>query len=253
MFNRDLPPVLTVDAGCPSGTPLLPEAPGQVRAARNVAAELGMFFAVPDPAADRHGWRPARLLYDASPGPLDEVVDYAAARLGRCERRVAVSLFFQGYAARLLSPQVGCVVGGGCIPAIPAGRLSWRRPGGELIELGLIQGPGWRGPVGALLHLVVTQSFTEHLHPLAAALLARTRLSPSVLRDNVASALVSALRLTDGRLGADWRRLASAALAHPLLIGSGHIGAGEPGFVRRSCCLYYRTKNGAKCSDCPLT
>ena len=235
-----------------SGNGVRPATPGQVRTARNAAADLGMFFAIADPADDQLGWRPARLLYDARSAALEEVVDSAVARLGRCERRVAVSMFFQGYAARLLSPQLGCVAGGGCVPAIPAGQLSWRRPGGELIELGLTPGPGWRGPADALLRLVVTQSFTAHLRPLAAALLAHSRLAPGVLRDNVASALVSALRLTDGRLGADWRTLARIALIHPQLSGSGHIAAGEPAFVRRSCCLYYRAENGAKCADCPL-
>jgi iron complex transport system ATP-binding protein len=211
-----------------------------------------MYFVIADPADDQRSWLPARLLYDPLSSPLDEIVDSAAARLGRCERRVAVSLFFQGYAARLISPQLGCLVRGGCVPAVPARRLCWRRPDGELIELGLIQGQGWRGPVDALLRLVVTQSFAEHLDPLAATLLAHTRLSPAVLVDNVASALISAHCLTDDSLGADWRSLASTALTHPLLSGSGHIGAGEPAFVRRSCCLYYRVTNGGKCGDCPL-
>jgi iron complex transport system ATP-binding protein len=220
----------------------------EVRAAREAASGLRMFFSIAYPAPGDGSWRPVRSLYGSVSGPLDDLIDTVVSRLGR----VAVSLFFQGYAARLLSPQLGCLAVGGCVPAVPTGSLSFRRPGDELIELGLAGGPGWRGSAGALIDVIVTQSFAEHLRPLTQALLARTRLSSSLLRDNVASALVSALQLTDGKLGTDWRTMATRALDHPLLRDSGILDVGDPAFVRRSCCLYYRVENGSTCADCPL-
>lgn len=221
--------------------------PGEVKAALAAAARLGMFFRMASP--DEPGWEPAERLYASGAGPLDAMLDDAVARLGGCERRVAASLLFQGYAARLLSPQVGCMVTKGCVPAVPAAGLRWRRPESEVVELGLEAGAGWHGPADVLTKLMLTQSFDGHLRPLAAALRARAGIPASVLRDNAASALVGALRLADKKF---WRFLAERALTNPLLRGSGSIHADEPAFVRRSCCLYYRVDNGGMCGDCPL-
>ncbi|HYK30436.1 MAG TPA: (2Fe-2S)-binding protein [Streptosporangiaceae bacterium] len=230
--------------------------PGEVRAALRAAASLGMFFRLADPGLDEAGWQPAGLLYASGSGALDAMLDDAAARLGGCERRVAASLLFQGYAARLLSPQVGCLVTSGCVPAVPAASLRWRRPDAEVVELGLEAGTGWLGPADVLTEVMLTQSFHSHLRPLADAVRARVRIPATVLRDNAASALVGALRLADDKIGRawrpGWRLLAEMALAHPRLRGSGTIGLGEPAFVRRSCCLYYRVDNGGLCGDCPL-
>lgn len=211
-----------------------------------------MFFRLADPRPGEAGWQPVRLLYVRGTGPLDAMLDDTVARLGGCERRVAASLLFQGYAARLLSPQVGCLVASGCVPAVLAAGLRWRRPDAEVVELGLAAGAGWRGSAEVLTGLVLTQSFDGHLRPLAAALRARAGIPGSVLRDNAASALVGALRLVDDKIVPGWRYLAEQALAHPRLRGSGVIGPDEPAFVRRSCCLYYRVDNGGMCGDCPL-
>ena len=247
---------------------------GEVSEALAAAAELGLFFHLADPADEPDaGWQPVTLLYQpaspkpaspepvspkpASPEPvasaLDSLLDVVIARLAGCERRVAASLFFQGYAARLLSPQAGCLVSAACIPAVTADRLAWRRPDTEIVQLSLAQGPGWRGPANVLIAEMVTQSFDEHLGPLAAALRTRTGIPASLLRDNAASALIAALRLADSRIESGWRRLAGLALDHPRLRGSGTLSLGEPAFVRRSCCLYYRVDDGGLCGDCPLT
>ncbi len=239
--------------------------PGEVRKALAAAAELGPFFRLADPSDPRDpsdpsdpsgeeaGWQPAGLLYERGGGALDSMLDAVMARLAGCERRVAASLFFQGYAARLLSPQVGCLVSAACLPAMPAGLLSWRRPDAEIVRLALAPGPGWRAPADALIGLTVAQSFDEHLRPLATALRARVGIPASLLRDNAASALVAALRLADSRIGPGWRHLAGLALSHPRLRGAGVLNQDEPAFVRRSCCLYYRVDNGGLCGDCPLT
>lgn len=211
-----------------------------------------MFFRLADPCTAEADWQPVGLLYADGSAALEAMLDDTTTRLGGCERRVAASLLFQGYAARLLSPQVGCMVTSGCVPAMPSEGLHWRRPDAEVVELGLVAGAGWRGPADVLTGLVLTQSFDWHLRPLAAALRARARIPASVLRDNAASALVGALRLADDLIIPGWRNLAEQALAHPRLRGSGAISAAEPAFVRRSCCLYYRVDGGGMCGDCPL-
>jgi hypothetical protein len=243
---------------------LRPAPEARVSAAMAGAGGLGLFFGFGGPVAGAAGWRPATALYAPGPGPspLDDLVESAGRALGGCERRVAASLLFQGYAARLLSPQLGCLATHGCVPAVPSDDLCWRQPGTQLIELGL-RAPGRagiEGPTGALLGVIVRQSFDEHLGPLSAALRARVKLPASLLRDNAASALVGALRLLDqavdrtpeARLQLGWRALARLALADPQVRGAGVITDGEPAFVRRSCCLYYRVDGGGTCGDCPL-
>jgi ferric iron reductase protein FhuF len=155
-----------------------------------------------------------------------------------------------------------------------AGRLRWRHPEDQMIELGLTADGGWAGSGRRLIEQLVAASFEEHLQPLADALRRRVRISAGLLTGNAASALVGGLALLAGRLGPDWRSLAAHAVAQPPLRGSGgwrgspehgsaeHGGAGrgggrwggggEPVFVRRSCCLYYRVAGGGLCADCPL-
>jgi ferric iron reductase protein FhuF len=224
----------------------------EVKAALAAAAGLGLFFRLANLHPGDAGWDPAGLLYADEAGALDAMLDETAARLGGCERRVAASLLFQGYAARLLSPQIGCLITSGCVPAVPAASLRWRRPDAEVIELGLVAGAGSRGPADVLIGVVLTQSFDAHLRPLAEALRAHARIPASVLRDNAASSLIGALQLAADKIVPGWRFLAEQALAHPLLRGSGVIYSQEPSFVRRSCCLYYRVDNGGMCGDCPL-
>jgi FhuF-like iron-sulfur protein len=220
----------------------------EVRDALAAAAELGMYFALIDPEVDQGGWQPVSALYPQANGQLDDLIESVLSNLGTDERRVAGSVFYQGFAARLLSPGLACLVGSGCIPAITGDQLRWRRGDTELIQLGFTPGAGWRGPADLLLGRLLDDTFGLVLEPLASALLATAPLSPLVLHDNVAAAVVSALQL----LGPDWRPLAALALQHPALgDDSGIIDAGRPAFVRRSCCLYYRT-GGGLCGDCPL-
>ncbi len=224
----------------------------QVRAGLAASAGLGMFFRLADPADDPVGWQPAESLYSAGGSHLDLLIDATRRGLRDCEPRVAASLFFQGYAARLLSPAIGCLATSGCVPDMTPGRLRWRRPAGALIELGMTAGPGWAAPAGTLIGLVVRAAVDGHFLPLADEVRARVRISGAILLDNAASALIGGLRLLGERHGVDWRPQAAAALAQPSLRDSGVLLASEPFFVRRSCCLYYRVPGGGKCADCPL-
>jgi ferric iron reductase protein FhuF len=249
-----------------------------------------MFFRLADPAADPADWQPVRLLYDDQPSrdqpsrdrlpgdqlshgqpdggqpdggqpdggqpdggqdQLDALLAAVRGALGGCEPRVAASLFFQGYASRLLSPPLACLALNACIPDMTADRLRWRHPEDQMIELGLTADAGWSGSDRRLIEQLVAASFEQHLQPLADALRRRVRIAAGLLTGNAASALVSGLALLAGRLGPDWRSLAAHALAQPALRGGGSWG-GESPFVRRSCCLYYRVAGGGLCADCPL-
>jgi ferric iron reductase protein FhuF len=227
-----------------------------VRAALAAAHEMGNYFGLADPAAETGGWQPVESLYhpqgSAAGGQLGMITESVRVRLGRCERRVAASIFFQGYAARLLSPQLACMAIAGCVPEVPAGQLLWRAPEREMIELGMTAGAGWRGSSAALLDHILRSTFEAHLNPLAAALRSRVRIAGAVLTDNAAAAAVAGLRLLSPQLGPGWRNLAARALAGPELSGSGRLRQTEPVFVRRSCCLYYRVTGGGMCGDCPL-
>jgi ferric iron reductase protein FhuF len=287
---------------------LQPASREDIRTALAVAADLGMFFRLADPAADPAGWQPVRLLYgsqlsrdqlsrdqlsrdqlsrdqlsrgrlDGGQDHLDALLGSVRAALGGCEPRVAASLFFQGYASRLLSPPLACLAASGCVPAMTADRLRWRHPEDQMIELGLTADEGWAGSDRRLIEQLVAASFEEHLEPLADALRRRVRIAAGLLTGNAASALVSGLALLQGRLGPDWRSLAAHAVAQPRLRGSGtwranpehgnpehgnpehgnpehgnprRGGDGEPVFVRRSCCLYYRVAGDGLCADCPM-
>jgi ferric iron reductase protein FhuF len=216
------------------------------------AAELGMFFGLADPADKPIGWQVASVLYGVGDSPLDEMLEAVRVKKDRCEPRVAASLFFQGYAARLLSPQLACIALNGCLPQTPADRLRWRRPDNEVIKLGLTAGGGWEGAAEGLIARLVKDSFDEHLRPLAHALRSRVRMAEAILPDNAASALVNGFFLLREHFGPSWKDLAAYALTQPHLRGSGRMPGTGPILVRRSCCLVYRAPPREKCGDCPL-
>ena len=220
-----------------------PAVPAEVTAALAASAELGLFFGLRSPQAEEQTWRPVIMLYQLAGGPLGDLIEHTQTALGGCERRVAASLLFQAYAARLLSPLLGCLVTSDCVPAVPLADLRWRHEG--TLELGLIPAAGWRGPASELAPVVLTQTFATHLRPLTMATQARVRLPSAVLTDNAVSAFVQALALLDSEA------LAPGALSAAGLASSGTFGA-DHSFVRRSCCLYYRVAGGGYCGDCPI-
>jgi ferric iron reductase protein FhuF len=230
--------------------------PAAVRAALAAAHKMGMFFRLADPTAEPGDWEPVKSLYgphDPNAGSrLDTIIESVRIRMGGCERRVAASIFFQGYAARLLSPQLACMAIAGCIPEMPVDQLLWRAPDWEMIELGMTAGTGWQGPTAALVDHILGSAFEAHLNPFAAALRSRVYIAEAVFTDNAAAAVVAGLRLLRPHVGSEWRNLATRALAGPQLSGSGRLREREPVFIRRSCCLYYRVTGGGKCGDCPL-
>ncbi|GGW45794.1 (2Fe-2S)-binding protein [Streptomyces caelestis] len=201
----------------------------------------------------------AQAYADAAPdmygNPLIFRVGKVADALRAPEVRVAASVAHLGLAARLWSVALGCAALYGRVPDLDARLLHWDAGAGAPDDLWLSDVRPLPGDAAAVADVVLH----GHLEPLSAALRARHRLAPGLLRGNAASALAGAARELDrwarrqGRAdtAARARSLAAGLLAHPLLAGSGTLAG--TAFRRRSCCLYYRVPDGGLCGDCCFT
>ncbi|GAA3951700.1 hypothetical protein GCM10023085_37940 [Actinomadura viridis] len=251
---------------------------GEVVPALAAAAALGPYFEiVTDPAEQADPtWR---RLPERDTGRLAGLVDAYAARLGTGERRVAASILFQGLAARLWSPVI-VAAAHGVVPDLSG--LHWRWAPGAPIALWLDAPSGWlpppapgraagpprdigtphppgasgaSGPVDPVgLAGLVHREVVEHqLRPLRETLLGIVRLADALLWGNAASALAGTLRSAalDRGLAAPVRSVVGELMIREPLAGTGSFG--REGFVRRSCCLYYRVPPGGEmCGDCAL-
>ncbi|MGY0235532.1 (2Fe-2S)-binding protein [Longispora urticae] len=225
---------------------MTPPAPDRARAgASAVVAALAragrhnayfLVETIDDDGAD--DWRPVTGLFGAG---LDDLLAAVAARLGHDEPRVAASIAFQGYAAKIWSPVLAAVTESGVLPDLAPEALRWRYRAGE--PVGLLLGPatGWHttDPVD-----VYELAVERHLGPLLAAVRARVSVSERLLWGNVAAALAGAGRV----LGPGSAPLRSALLGLGRLAGTVDEGTG----LRRTCCLFYRIPGGGTCGDCVL-
>ncbi|MFI9468111.1 (2Fe-2S)-binding protein [Streptomyces sp. NPDC052492] len=187
-------------------------------------------------------------LTDLLTDPLAVRVRRVGAALRAPEPRVAASVAHQGLAARLWSAALGCAALYGAVPDLAPGAMRWDPEGSAPDDLWLTEVRPLPGDAATLADVVLH----GHLEPLAAALRARHRLAPGLLRGNAASALAAAARELGRHARPDVAsraaRLSRELLAHPLLTGSGTLTG--TAFRRRSCCLYYRVPGGGVCGDC---
>ena len=206
--------------------------------ALRAAAARGPYFAVAVGPDEGPGWRAAADLY-ADPVVLAGLVGRVRDRLGTADGRVAASIAFQGWAARLWSVGLAVLVHTGQLPVLTPSTLRWRDVGGT-VSLGIDRPALGAGSAERLGDLVVGQ----HLEPLAAAVRRGAPMSERVLWGNAASALRGAAQVLGGG--------AAAALAGEVL-GRGRLrGTLDASGRRRSCCLYYRVPGGGICGDCVL-
>jgi hypothetical protein len=259
------------------------------------AAGAGPYFAL-EPRPQGPGWRSARLLV-TDPLMLAGLVRHAraviAARAGlapaEVTERVAASIVFLGLAARLVSPSLGAAVLGGVVPDLTLDNLWWRPVDGGPVSLavsgsGPVTGreigdappggqPGDAPPGGQLGHApaggqpgdaaaLLSERCVQGLaDPVAGAFRAAFRLSPLVLRGNIASALAGAAGVLASSFpdrAENAGQLTARILDLPPLRGTGELvqpDASRPRrfLVRRSCCLYYRVPGAGTCGDCVLT
>ncbi|MFI2433216.1 (2Fe-2S)-binding protein [Streptomyces sp. NPDC018693] len=171
------------------------------------------------------------------------------------EERVGASVAHQGLAARLWSIALGCAALYGRVPDLDPRLLRWDPDAAAPDDLWLTTVRPL--PVDRLAEVVLE----GHLEPLDAALRARHRLAPGLLRGNAASALAGAAAQLERWARAHGRPDAAAAarslterlFTRPPLAGTGTFTATGHAFRRRSCCLYYRVPGGGVCGDCCFT
>jgi iron complex transport system ATP-binding protein len=212
--------------------------------------EINEYFAI-GTGPEGTGRLPVHQLYTDST-LLEGVVERVRTRIGATERRVAVSTFFLGFAARLWSVGIGAVIGHRLLPDLGTRELSFGETGGH-VTLHIAHPLGWQGD--DLEPMLADLVLDGHLTPLANALNRLGPISPKLLRGNAASALLGAANQYDRHRPASSpdsaRRLADRLCADQRL--SGAIRFGNAGYRRASCCLYYRTRNSGLCGDCVFT
>lgn len=223
-------------------------------------ARAGAFFAVATGAdPDTSGRHPVGRLYDGGP-ELAARIAHVRRALGS-DDRVAASITFQGLAALLVSAPFAAAVVHGALPVLTPRTLHWTPTTDGPWPLWCADPPLRPVPsvddaAGALAGAVVEQ----HLTPLIDAVRAQVRVSPRVLVGNAASTVASARRMVATHWPASADRAASVArrlLDTGLLAGAGELRAPAGpdrhwSFRRRSCCLYYRARDGGLCGDCVL-
>ena len=246
-----------------------------VDAAQALAAAggAGPYFAVERWAEDA-GWRQASLLV-SDPAALASQVTHARAVIAgqagvapaEVAERVAASIVFLGLASRLVSPSLGAAVLGGVVPHLTLDNLWWRPvdSGPMPLAAGPVTGREiGDAPAGRELDdaavLLSERCVQGMAGPVADAFHTLFRLSPLVLRGNIASALAGAA----GMLARSFPDRAETAgqltariLALEPLRGTGELVQPDPSqprrfLIRRSCCLYYRVPGGGTCGDCVL-
>jgi iron complex transport system ATP-binding protein len=224
--------------------------PGATAAALADIGEINEYFAI-SPLPVGAGRYPVHQLYTDS-ALLEGVVERVRTRIGATERRVAVSTFFLGFAARLWSVGIGAVIGHRLLPDLGTPELSFGETGGH-VTLHIAHPLGWQG--GELEPMLADLVLDGHLTRLATALKRLGPISSKLLRGNAASALLGAANVFDRHHHAgspdSARQLAERLCDDHRL--SGAIQFGDAGYRRASCCLFYRTRNSGLCGDCVLT
>jgi len=237
---------------------VVPAGQAEVLAALRLSAAAGPFFAV---SHDRSvsttdgPWLPGVALTE--PGDELAVTIETVRRWASGTRpRVAASLFFMSYTARLFSAAVaGVVLGGVLVDLRPH---EWRYVPGTGLQLRLPVTRGWRPAPGAgpdvLLPVIGDELVDGRLAPMVDAIRAVVPVAAGLLWGNAASSLAGALQGL-AAAGVDvprCRQVGDALLALPRLDGAGAFVGRGLAFRRGSCCLFYLLPGSGKCSDCAL-
>lgn len=198
---------------------------------------INPFFAL-DVGRPDESWLPGTALLE---GPaLKTTIDAIATRYRADEPRVAASLFFLSYTARLLSPLTAANIP---IDVRPE-NLWWHYDMANGLSVRIDQPR--LGPAAA-----------EALAPVVEAIHAEVPVARGLLWGNAMSNIAGALKMVvrARMLTAEEAELRGVRLmsAPPFELAGEFIPfPGEVTFRRRSCCLYYRVAAGGKCGDCPL-
>lgn len=161
---------------------------------------------------------------------------------------MAGSVVFLGLAARLISPPLGAAVLTGVVPCLAVGDLWWRPARGG--PWPMAAGPAGARRVGGLSSasqlsdaaaLLAEHSVRGGIEPVAGTLAAAFRVSPLVLRGNIASALAGAA----GRVAGPARVGAEMVVMMSLLQGS--CVPKQWGVVMAECLTHRPPPGGPSC------
>ncbi|MFC6878812.1 MULTISPECIES: (2Fe-2S)-binding protein [Actinomadura] len=223
----------------------------EVREALAAVADLGPYYEIgTDPAEEADPtWRP---MPERDADRLLGLTEEYARRLGTGERRVAASILFQGLASRLFCPVVAAAASSGVVPDLSG--LHWRWAPGAPIALWLKDPSGRHaGDAAAAAGQVRAAVVEGQLRPLRETMLTFVGLADGLLWGNAAASLAGSLRAGTMRpaLAPALGALVDELFTRAPLAGTGAFNGS--GFVRRSCCLYYRVPPGGEmCGDCAL-
>lgn len=222
---------------------------------------LGGFFTIttrPEEAADP-AWRPLTTFTGA---PVAARIDEVDAQLGGPGRRIAASLLAMSVSARVTGLLLAAGAQHGVVLRLPHDRLHWRPWSGGPMPLWITEPAATRGggTRDELADDLAEELATVHLAPLVGAVREQVAVSPRVLWGNAASSWAGALRVLITERPAvrePAEALARRVIARGPLAGLGEF-VDEPdhptglGFVRSTCCLFYRVPGGGTCGDCVL-
>jgi ferric iron reductase protein FhuF len=214
---------------------------------------------------DGQWWRCDELVSDRS--WFASTVRATGERLSAPSDTVAASLFVQGYAYRVLTLAVCCLLMGGVLPASgPAevamalsrgrpGFVAYREPKVLVVPDPVLEKANWA------LAALVEDAVEGHMRPIVGTTLSCFRVGSRLLWGNVAASAAVAFRTVEGLLGPEVKPLGERffSLAPVEMKRQGNFLSieheGQSGWFweRRNCCLYERLPGHTRCSDCSLT
>lgn len=220
-------------------------------------AELGEYFALPR-RVPGHGQELSTLLHPATVLDFVDRTRVAIAASAGCDTddipvRLAASSFQLGVVARLLSPVMGAATCFSAVPVITAHSVAWEpdahAPRFAMADL------EWVGAesVTVAATAIAASVLTTILGPLNAVLRSAAALSSHVTWGNVISAAngaVTVVAMSRPQYESRGRALVEALMDTENLRETGHFVRGR--FLRRSCCLFYRSPGSGLCDDCVL-
>jgi hypothetical protein len=228
-------------------------------------AAFGPFFEFEVHAAGTSPVPPWRGMDELLADPLGHVMlvrTRLAAVSGRepaaVEVRVAASVAHLGLVARLVSPALAAAaLAGESLSAEPLD-IWWQPERGGAFPLSLSRDALSSDALssGARRPADIVRLLEGPVQELSEAF-ARLRVSPLILRGNVASAVNGAatamIRSAPAQqAGRRALEIAVSLYEHPALRGAATIAPDGTSFRRRSCCLIYRALPGTLCGDCVL-
>jgi len=205
---------------------------------------------------------------------LGQAIESTGRAIGTDEPMVAASIFIQGYAYRVATLAVACLMVGGVVPGSSPETMAVGLGRGRVSKVAYLEPTVFDlfdgdPPADALkepatadqaLRLVLEQVVEKHLRALIATTREQIRIGERLLWGNVAASVSTAFRTMEGCLGR-WvvpLGLRFFELAPTDLQGLGSFllieSEDKTGWFweRTNCCLFYQIPGHAKCSDCSL-